>query len=44
MSDMKYLVNFPTRLTKTSELAVDNNCITNITSKKLKITGIITEF
>lgn len=35
MFDMRYLVNFPTRVTETSESARDN-CIANIKFKNIK--------
>jgi len=38
---LKYIVDFPTRVGKTSETAIDN-CLTNFNEKHLKVEGLIT--
>lgn len=40
--NMRYLVDFPTRVTETSKTAIDNFLIKNIKSCNLKVEGIIT--
>lgn len=40
--NMRYLVNFPTRVTENSETAIDNFIIKNLNSSILSVEGIIT--
>lgn len=40
--NMKYLVDFPTRITEDSETGIDNIFVKNIPSKHLSINGVIT--